>query len=1617
MRIVKSITKTGVRIILTGLLMTPPLAGSAQLLCHPTGTSGRLYYAIYDYTTEGRIYATNSSQLLVSENAGKNWRVAFTNPEPGIITKLKSYDNSDVVYFAINKATEPDVPGIYRLDHKTGEVKHLKTPNQQMIPQVMSYDVADGGRVIVAYTTYTNAQTLEYRSEVYLSTDSGDTWELIYDYKDHNYIHPSNVAFKPGNIETIYLTRGSGPSGSDGGILISHDSGKSWSERLAGVTLGPIAINPSDPSKMILGGTDRNNEAIYLSDDAGETWRMKNDFNWTPGLLEGIRDVSYDPADPNRVYVFDSNQVFLTTDGFNTHAEITPQAYCYGFYTSFNPFNTFEMLIGNCPNYSTDQVAHTIDGLQSIEALGDPTNGVDVGGAVGGIAPTADGKYYYLENGFLVEKDSNGTTVKELGAKGYDRLLGDPAGNSRLLLLNTGAGTMAVADMSGNGVITPLATKAGRASAMAFDPSASGTCLIVMDGKIYKGDFSDPAKATMQPLGTNGVEGEITGVCFNKPGNCLIAAGGKIYASSNGGGSWTRLSNGIGNASVQSVTSSPLNGNLLIATNKSEAYISTDSGNTWTKTSLAANGLCDVTFSPTVQGVIAAAAYAPGMPASIHFSTDNGASWRTISARELHYSHASASAFMFAADGKSITAHIASPDMGRLSYDIALQAPTMIETFPWVESFEQGGLPSNWNMTTTGGGQWNAVEKNDGTPSGTPDQSEMKLRFNGQNASSSSRLTTPRLDLTKARNAAITFSYSAVGGASLRIFVQNGDQTWQEMTFTPACDSRWHTITLPLTTREVCRIAFEASGSSEVQLDNVKVHAIAPQELKEVRVLEAAISYGPVAELTWTAPEGAYNSSYNVYRDNVKIAGPISDNTYIDNGFTTGKHTWTVKTIYDGAESAGAIVEATYTGQFSPVSNAAVDIHNNTSGDAIVSLTWELPDSYDKGIYNIYRDGNAIASGVTDVVYTDYGLTNGTHQWSIAAVYGDKESEKVSVSAEVTNFSSPVRYLASSFDVAKQSVKLSWKEPGGLPDNYICHSGEPVKPIGYPQAGQFRMTIAVRWSAKELQEMGLDGAKLTKLALVPWSQKASYYPRVYVGGDGKKAGNEQYVNSVKHGTELDLQQWNTIEFQNPVTIDANQELWIGYQVLFTGPDDIIGCDDGPEIPGINMITDGVNWYTASEFDPEYKTNFCIGGCFETADGNKIIKRSKKGTEWTYDVYRGDKFLTNTDKTTFEESGLPEADYTYSVTAIHPVKGKSVPRTTTLFAGNQCPEVENLAAEVNEVTGDVTLSWDAADPYYVDEVVAGETFDNGIPQTWTQGDRDGDGVCWVQSNEPNTSYMGIPSPLSGECIVSASKNWDRSDFLNPTFTLADNWIISPAIELPQLDTELTYHVAQLYNFSHSTKYEVLISTTGTDYDDFTLLFDEELGQTSTLQWLERNIDLSEYSGKTVYIAFRNYCDDEKAITEGIQIDEFAVKASAPVERKYNVYRDGELIAPSMTGTSFTDSSEAGKAHVYTVRTLCEDLGYESHPSETTTEGSGIESVTAGELRLYPNPATDHINVESVNGLGRVSIADLNGRIVFSTDFGSAASATIEVSYLSTGLYIITTDDTNAYFIKR
>ena len=202
---------------------------------------------------------------------------------------------------------------------------------------------------------------------------------------------------------------------------------------------------------------------------------------------------------------------------------------------------------------------------------------------------------------------------------------------------------------------------------------------------------------------------------------------------------------------------------------------------------------------------------------------------------------------------------------------------------------------------------------------------------------------------------------------------------------------------------------------------------------------------------------------------------------------------------------------------------------------------------------------------------------------------------------------------------------------------------------------------------------------------------------------------------------------------------------------------------------------------------------------------------------------------------------------------------------------------NFANAVNFKTtkqdSTVVLTWDM--PTY--ETPQGPAydfsvnFDNGTLEGWTTIDADGDLENWKNTSEFGYEGFGVGGTY---CATSFSYATEADKPLTP-----NNFLVSDRKYTITENSKLTFSIAAQSKQFPNEHYGVAISTTSNkDAADFTVIFDETLtaGVVDSIstqgQWFERTVDLSQYAGQEIYIAFRHY---ESADNFWIKLDDISL----------------------------------------------------------------------------------------------------------------------------------------------
>ena len=151
----------------------------------------------------------------------------------------------------------------------------------------------------------------------------------------------------------------------------------------------------------------------------------------------------------------------------------------------------------------------------------------------------------------------------------------------------------------------------------------------------------------------------------------------------------------------------------------------------------------------------------------------------------------------------------------------------------------------------------------------------------------------------------------------------------------------------------------------------------------------------------------------------------------------------------------------------------------------------------------------------------------------------------------------------------------------------------------------------------------------------------------------------------------------------------------------------------------------------------------------------------------------------------------------------------------------------------------------------------ESFEQGIPSTWQNIDKDGDGYKWWKVKE-EISFENINNSTHHGNESIHSNSFLRYGGYNQQALEPDNWLILPEQNLSEKKIySLTFDIVAFDGGYLKDKIGIYISTDGGNSyiqlgDDFDFT-QSELGYNVRDVWQEVEVDLSAYSGKKVSIA--------------------------------------------------------------------------------------------------------------------------------------------------------------------
>ena len=689
-------------------------------------------------------------------------------------------------------------------------------------------------------------------------------------------------------------------------------------------------------------------------------------------------------------------------------------------------------------------------------------------------------------------------------------------------------------------------------------------------------------------------------------------------------------------------------------------------------------------------------------------------------------------------------------------------------------------------------------------------------------------------------------------------------------------------------------------------------------------------------------------------------------------------------------------------GEMPPIIRQEKNQSARTSIKAETNPVSPIPNQFERLMgflgYKVYRDGSLLNSNpINTTYYNDNGLTAGTYSYTVTAIYDNGESNPAGpVEAVVSSIVlDPPTNLQSSVNGNK--VNLSWSEPAGAAEQWI-----------YYHDGTFEFSISSLDGGAGLAQLftlsstpaTLEEIRFLTTDYEQWQQSLSVY---VLSGDGTTVlGGPYYTNGVQDG-------WVSI----PCTVSLNQSNFMiaTYNDLAGGP--YVGVDEslfdgtlffGSHTSGFQDLSqagggEGVGSHEAKILY-DSKSSRAISEWIRPGSNPKLnsllVHREKEPLSASYpdaikallgyNIYRdGTKVNTNPwTSTAFTESNVPDGSYSYDVTAIYEEGESSGAGPVQLTVNNLGLEVPaNLTASVS---GDmVSLSWTGPGSSQ-EELI----YDNGPTET--------------AYKFPGFTFSTQMSP-AGECKILTLKYLTTIDEGNNSFKARIfNWAGSQPGQTKLYEQTVTAVEGWLEvdisgeNITVDGDFMVGFGST----NDFTYqAYDENLNNGRSWDWEESSGSWTTWDEAYIIRAIVEYSDGTKAELGGAKKGLLG----------YNLYRNNVQVNSSLiTGTSTTDILPGWGTYVYNV-----SAKYDEGESAFSNDASishyfGIGEEDQIDARIYPNPASQYVFIDSQEDIQMLSLYSIDGKNVLNTE-QQGPNIKLDLSGLEAGLYLlkITTDE--------
>ena len=712
-------------------------------------------------------------------------------------------------------------------------------------------------------------------------------------------------------------------------------------------------------------------------------------------------------------------------------------------------------------------------------------------------------------------------------------------------------------------------------------------------------------------------------------------------------------------------------------------------------------------------------------------------------------------------------------------------------------------------------------------------------------------------------------------------------------------------------------------------------------------------------------PERKTNSSrnfldiYNVYRKNiltgekVTLAQNVSDTTLVDTqwaGLENGAYKWGVSAIYEGNRGQSEITWSNTLDMGEMFTDVLVKLNtngsNNAEGAKIKFKNIEEPEmGYDyKGVANesgecnfdSFRKGNysyTVTLKGYDTVYVDY-----VQIWDETNLVIDLNEviapvENLFVSAtgwakwENKNFSNGGGEFAFDFD---NGTIDGWQTIDADGDGFNWRITTDILGPGNGHNGSRYCVISQSFTNDTDSPLTPDNYFVTaEKYLIKDGSQLSFY----VCAQDATWSAEHYGVAISTTGNTNPEDFTMIweetlsaKSGDGTRNDAKQGAWYLKRI-------------------------DLSKYAEQEIYIAFRHFNCTNQFYVNIDDIVLVNETKNAKSVvSYDVYLDD-VLEATVTTPYYQHDIESEEF-WNAGPLHVTKvvanyvSGSSEAVEYGWMANPCDSYEGASEFTAECfDGRAVLNWylpgqeipEISDSFFFD-------FEDETLNGWNTIDADGDLITWMSS----ANYMepGYGNNGSQHYALSESFSAQYTQILTP-----DNYLVTSEKYAIKEGSKLTFFVcAQDPSFA-AEHYGIAISLAGnSDPSDFTMIWEETLsakGERGTrsdrqTEWTKKCVDLSEFAGRDIYIAFRHFdCTDQYMLNiDDITLTTDNKGGETGIFRPLGVmiFRDGELLTPEpIMANSFSEVFPDKETHEYCIRVV-----YEHYPDTETEEPGDVYS---------------------------------------------------------------------------